>query len=145
MSLKPFFPLFEFSMFFPDHLNTLGVTGLYVNHTDFTSGYTTQACVTLVCYVQKYIFRCSMQDLRVEFQSYPKTLESNYFPAPLPTLENPTVDMQNPRLRCSFCTLIKNSVTMEGGWFKGLLVPPGLLRHRDLGSQCPFRRVHFRC
>lgn len=31
MSLKPFFPLCEFSMFFADHLNTLGVTGLYVD------------------------------------------------------------------------------------------------------------------
>lgn len=72
--------------------------------------------------------------LTAEFQNYPKTLESNYFPAPLLTLENPTVDMLNLRLRCSFCTLIK---TLSSWWFKGLLAPLSsarLLRYRDLGS-----------
>lgn len=135
MSFKPFFPLFEFSMFFPDHLNTLGVTGLYVNAYGFHKWVHHVGMCDFSVLCSKIHFQVFHVGPSVEFQSYPKTLESNYFPAPLPTLENPTVDMQNPRLRCSFCTLIKkNSVTMEGGWFKGLLVPPGLLRHRDLGS-----------
>lgn len=59
MSLKPFFPLFEFSMFFPDHLNTLGVTGLYVNAYGFHKWVHHIGMCDLVYYVQKYIFRCS--------------------------------------------------------------------------------------
>ena len=93
MSLKPFFSLCEFSMFFSDHLNTLGVTGLYVNVYGFHKWVHHVGMCDLVYYVQKCIFRCSTQDPQLNFRTTLKTLEINYSPAQLLTLENPTVDM----------------------------------------------------